>query len=222
MKNKHHTPSPTTNSAEELHDGDYIPQRPHEEDDYYWYVDKDHHGSLPTEQNEGVLDVYGTDYYFEGDDYNHHELAHNTSQAYHDCMAKGSSKVAVTLDDWTLDGSTPPNCTFPFTYKRKVYYACTDIDRAGKFWCANSCDFSLGQILHRGECDIPKNTKGVLGTGIGLSALNIFVALLLTVAIIVALLLCLVEYRKYGSPSKSSQTQDEGLPLNEEETSVKA
>jgi len=61
------------------------------------------------------------------------DVARNISDAYNDCVTKGESSVSVLRDEWTPGGEQPPNCTFPFVYRGKIYYACTDIDYAGEF-----------------------------------------------------------------------------------------
>ena len=148
---------------------------------------------------------YTSDY---ADDYA--DLAKNYSQAYHDCMNRGPSNVAVLSDEWS--GKKLPNCTFPFAYKGKIYYACTDVGYTARYWCANACDFSNGEAFHKGDCDIGKNMRGVLGTGVALNTLNIFVAFLFVVGFCVLFVLCLVELRR----RRYQRLEDDGpADLNE-------
>jgi hypothetical protein len=168
-------------------------------------------GAPETWPDEG-LDFFGSDDYDVDDDYA--AMAHNISQAYGDCAARRPSQIKVLRDDWTTVGHAPPNCTFPFGYRGRVYYGCTDEGYGGIFWCANDCDFSLGKIMHRGVCDIPRNTRGVLGTGVALSALNVFVALLFSVGFVVILGVFLVEWRRRRSGKFSGTVDyDEETPI---------
>ena len=41
-------------------------------------------------------------------------------------------------------------CTFPFTYKNKTHYGCTDVDDSKK-WCATDSD-EFGTFKSYGEC----------------------------------------------------------------------
>jgi hypothetical protein len=159
-----------------------------------------------------AFDFFGNDDYDHDDDYN--AMAHNQTQAYMDCKNHGRSQVGVLSDDWTPPGKTAPNCTFPFVYHSKIYYGCTDENYGGVFWCANDCEFSLGKLMHRGVCDVPRNTRGVLGTGVALSALNVFVALLFAVGLTVVLGVCLVECRRRRSGKfRGVVDQDEEVPI---------
>ena len=148
----------------------------------------------------------------------------NRSQVTDECFRLGESKVAVLTDEWTPTGKSLPNCTFPFYWKGKTYYTCTNEGGFGnRFWCANSCDFSEGNPLHRGYCNIGLNTRGVFGTGISLSFLNIFVALILSIAFVVLLILLIIEWRRRkldttqildGSDEKFNQSVEMTLDRN--------
>jgi hypothetical protein len=112
-----------------------------------------------------------------------------------DCAA---STIQVVSDEWTRRGETPPNCTFPFIYQGRIYYECIDLHWGGNYWCANSCDF-IKYRNHRGKCAITQNKQGFMGTGFSLSFLNVFIALLMTTAFVIAIMLCLVEVRNRRS-----------------------
>lgn len=135
------------------------------------------------EHDEESGKVADDDFYLQYEDYDYsNPIANATEIALAECLNRPSSKIRVSQDDWTSGGRAPPNCTFPFAYKGKVYYSCTDAGNYHKYWCANSCHFSDGRnLLYRGTCDIPKNHQGVLGTGIGLNAINVFVGFLFAV-----------------------------------------
>ena len=77
--------------------------------------------------------------------------------------------------------------TFPFLYNDVVYYECTNVDYAGRYWCANDCSFTSTDYNLRGLCDprdLPPEAsgQGILGTGVALNTLNVFVGLIMTVA----------------------------------------
>ena len=117
------------------------------------------------------------------------------------------SDIQVVSDEWS-DGRLP-NCTFPFYYRGQVYYDCTNIDYGGRYWCANDCHFSKLQMTHRGVCNLPNASPGVFGTGINLSIVNAFIALLLTAAFILSAVLCVAEWRQ----RRNRQVEDSSFQL---------
>jgi len=170
---------------------------PEESNDYYG-------------ENGGGVGDNGHDYY--ADDYQ--EMASNVTEVLEACTTNGPSDVQVISDEWSLVGTQPPNCTFPFIWRDKIYYGCADVDYGGRYWCANSCDFSEGAVFHRGECDIGGLGKGILGTGIALNVLNVFVALLMVITVLVSAALCTLELRKKKDFTKAVDGLDEDVSLN--------
>jgi Fibronectin type II domain len=193
MKTKHPTHAPTTldHVLDQDEKEEMKPTKEHEDDDY--------------NGNDSGLDFYGTDDF--DDDYA--DVAHNNTQAFDECMIKGPSNIRVLKDEWSKSGKAP-NCTFPFVHHGRIYYGCTDVEYGGRFWCANQCDYSMGEFLHRGECDIAKNTRGV-----ALSALNLFVGLLFSVGFTVIFILCLVECCRRRSEKSGRVVDDEDAPIGQ-------
>ena len=100
----------------------------------------------------------------------------------------------MSSDEWSH--GLLPNCTFPFYYLGTLYYECTKIGFDGRYWCANDCNFNKQRQMHlRGVCILPDAPVGVLGTGINLSIMNVFISLLLTAGFVVVCALCVTELR---------------------------
>lgn len=108
-------------------------------------------------------------------------------QAYPELKDCKASKEKVLYDEWS--GGKNPNCTFPFIYRGKLYYECTNVEYFGKYWCANSCEYREDNFM-RGVCANQKDAaRGILGSGFEMTATNIFFGALITVAIILSLVL---------------------------------
>ena len=112
-------------------------------------------------------------------------------QELNDCAP---SDVRVSSDEWSHGAL--PNCTFPFEYAGVVYYECTKAGFNGQYWCANDCAFNTElQYRMRGVCVLPDAPSGVLGLGVNLSIMNVFISLLLIAGFSLVFVVCVSEVR---------------------------
>jgi len=95
-------------------------------------------------------------------------------------------------------------------YNDVVYYECINFEYAGRYWCANSCDFEDNNYK-RGTCDISdlpeSSADGFMGSGVALNALNVFIGIIMTAAAI--LFLGLFAGELWRRKSSSARVGDE-------------
>lgn len=131
-----------------------------------------------------------------------YEGAAEYEEIYPELRACKASNEQVLYDEWS--GGKNPNCTFPFLFRGKLYYECTNVEYLGKYWCANSCDYREGNFM-RGVCVNQKDAaRGILGTGFQMTATNIFFGTLIGVAILLSLVLGCMKISESKSSSSSS------------------
>ena len=79
-------------------------------------------------------------------------------------------------------------------YRGQIYYTCTNRDYGGRYWCANNCQFKY-HIYYRGLCKDDNAPVDILGAGVNLGALNVFIGLLLAAGFVLSIILFCAELR---------------------------